>query len=123
MSNFLPKWLVLTLCALWAALVIAAELVDVDPTKLGLRAPQVESAMEACTNPDMRQRYECKEGVILANQRATFIKAIGFIGELIGPPAVLWFLTSRLHKAEERRSGGRRDHRRPPPSIARWRVR
>ncbi len=122
MSNFLPKWLVLTLCALWAALIIAAELVDVDPTKLGLRAPAVESAMEACTSNDMHQRYECKEQVILTNQREMFLKAIGFFAELLGPPAVLWFLASRLHQADERR-GTRRDHRRAPPSIARWRVR
>ena len=122
MSNFLPKWLVMTLCLLWAALVIAGELVDVDPTHLGLRAPQVEAAMENCTSTDMHQRYECKEGVILANQRETFAKAIGFRAELLGPPIVLWFLTSRLHKADERR-GVRRDHRRAPPSITKWRVR
>jgi len=122
MSNFLPKWLVLTLCALWVALILAGELVGVDPTRLGVRAPAVEAAMEACTNPDMHQRYECKEGAILANQRDMFVKTIGFIAELIGPPIILWFLTTRLHKADKRKSG-RRDLGRPPPSIARWRVR
>lgn len=122
MSNFLPKWLVMTLCLLWAALVIAGELVDIDPDHLGLRAPQVEAAMETCTSTDMRQRYDCKEAVILANQRETFLKAIGFVAELLGPPIVLWFLANRLYKADERR-GIRRDHRRAPPSIARWRVR
>src|SRR5579863_3641210 len=105
MSNFLPKWLVLTLCALWAALIIAGELVDVDPTRLGVRAPAVEQAMEACTNPDMHQRYECKEGVILANQRDMFVKTIVFIAELMGPPVILWFLATRLHKADKRKTG------------------
>ena len=125
MSNFLPKWLVLTLCGLWAALVITAELVDVDPTRLGVRSPEVEAAMENCISPDMHSRYECKERAILANQRGMFVKSVGFLVELLGPPMVLWFLTTRLNKAETRRTGGRRprDPGRGPPSIARWRVR
>ncbi len=121
MSNFLPKWLVLTLCGLWAALVIAGELVEVDPTRLGLRAPEVEAAMENCTSADMHQRYECKERVILSNQRETFLKALGFGLELLGPPLLLWLLADRLHKADARTGIVRRD--RAPPSIARWRVR
>ena len=123
MSNFLPKWLVVTLGVLWVALVLAGELVNGDATTpMGVRAPQVEAAMQACTAPDMHQRYDCKEQVILANQRAMFLRSVGFGAELLGPPIVLWFLATRLHKADERR-GVRRDTRRAPPSIAKWRVR
>ena len=121
MSNFLPKWLVLTMCLLWVALVVAGELVNADPTRgLGVRAPQVEAAMEGCTSTDMHQRYECKEQIILSNQRGMFLRAIGFVAELLGPPLVLWMLATRLHKAD-RQKGIRRGH--APPSIARWRVR
>ena len=119
MSNLLPKWLVAGVTILWVALILGRELIAVDPSQLGLRAPSVEAAMETCTGEDMHQRYECKEQVILAHQRDSFVKAVGFGFVLLGPPIALWLLTSRLRRRDSR---SQRPDRRPP-SIAKWRVR
>jgi hypothetical protein len=119
MSNFLPKWMVVTASLLWLALILARELTNVDPTQLGLRSPDVEAGMQACTSEDMHQRYDCKERVILSNQRSTFVKATGLGFLLFGPPVALWLLSNRLGRMSLR--SYRPDRR--PPSIAKWRVR
>jgi hypothetical protein len=119
MSNLLPKWLVSTATILWIGLILAGELVSVGPERFGVEAPNVELAMQGCTSEDMHQRYECKEQLILANQRHMFVKAVGFVFVLIGPPIALWVLANRLRKLDPRSL--RPDRR--PPSIAKWRVR
>jgi hypothetical protein len=119
MSNFLPRWLVVTASLLWLAVILAGELTAVDPTQLGLRSPDVEAGMQACTSADMHQRYDCKERVILSNQRSTFVKAIGLGLLLFGPPVALWLLSDRLGRMDPRNY---RQDRRPSP-IAKWRVR
>lgn len=119
MSNLLPKWLVAGVTILWVALILGRELIAVDPSQLGLRAPSVESAMEACTSENMHQRYDCKEQVILAHQRESFVKAIAFGFVLLGPPLALWLAANRLRRMDQ---SSLRPGRRPP-SIAKWRVR
>jgi len=119
MSNLLPKWLVSAATILWVGLILGSELVSVGPERFGVNAPNVEQAMQGCTSEDMHQRYECKEQVILANQRQMFVKAIGFGFVLLGPPIALWLLANRLRKLDPRSL--RPDRR--PPSISKWRVR
>lgn len=119
MSNLLPKWLVSAVTILWIGLILGSELMSVDSGHFGVNAPKVELAMQGCTSEDMHQRYECKEQLILANQREMFVKAIGFGFVLLGPPIALWLLADRLRKLDPRSL--RPDRR--PPSIAKWRVR
>ena len=84
MSNLLPKWLVTTATILWIGLILVSELVSVDSGHFGVNAPKVELAMQGCTSEDMHLRYECKEQLILANQRQMFLKAITFGFVLLG---------------------------------------
>jgi hypothetical protein len=119
MGNLLPKWLVSAVTILWIALILGGELMSAGPERFGVNAPNVELAMQGCTSEDMHLRYECKEQVILANQRQMFVTAIvvGFV--LFGPPIAFWLLAGRLRKMDPR---SLRPDRRPPP-IAKWRVR
>jgi hypothetical protein len=119
MSNLLPKWLVSAVTILWMALILGSELLSVGSGQFGVNAPSVELAMQGCTSEDMHQRYECKEKVILANQRQSFLKATGFGFVLLGPPVAFWLLVNRLRRLDARSL--RPDRR--PPSIAKWRVR
>jgi hypothetical protein len=119
MSNLLPKWLVSAVTILWIGLMLGSELLSVGSTGFGVNAPNVELAMQSCTSEDMHLRYECKEKVILANQRQMFLKAISFCFVLLGPPIALWLLANRLRRLDTRSL--RPDRR--PPSIAKWRVR
>src|ERR1700748_2111008 len=92
MSNLLPKWLVSAVTILWVALILGGQLLSVGSPGFGVNAPKVELAMQGCTSEDMHLRYECKEKVILANQRQMFLKAIGFGFVLLGPPIAFWLL-------------------------------
>jgi len=119
MSNLLPKWLVASATILWVALILGSQLLSIGSAGFGVNAPKVEQGMQGCTSEDMHQRYECKEQVILANQREMFVKAVGFGFVLLGPPIALWLLGNRLRGMDPRSlRPGRR-----PPSISKWRVR
>jgi hypothetical protein len=114
MSNNMMKWMVLAISILWAAVVIDRAVIEAGPDD----TPVVEAGKN-CTSEDMHQRYECTEGVILAKQRAKFIRYIGVGLLLFGPPIALWMGVNRLSRnnVKSLRPGRR------PPSIAKWRVR
>jgi len=120
MRNFIPKWAVAAFSILWLAVIIDREILEADSNQMGIKAPVVEAEIKNCTSTDVHQRYECTENAILANQRSTFVKAIGLGFLMFGPPIALWLLSGWLDRFSF--GGGYKPDRRPPP-ISRWRVR
>jgi hypothetical protein len=104
-------------CAAWLGYGIWHEVFNQDASQFGFRAPVVEAEMKNCTSDEMRERYECKEQAILANERLQFIGASGRAVLIFGPPILVWVVARRVLRL---RPG---DSATPlPPSIQKWRV-
>jgi hypothetical protein len=114
------KGLGLTVSILWMALTIFQAFFDVDPNQYGFKAAEVEARMQACGG-SFQQRYECKEAIMLAKQRAGFVGWLEKVAVIFSPPLLLALLIGRVDSRPPRVET---DYfSRTPSPISRRRVR
>ncbi len=90
----LLRILVLVASALWAAITIYQEFIDVDASQYGITSPEAKQRMENCTG-NYQQRSACKEQILDEEQRSEFIPYLQKAAIVMVPPIALWYLVSR----------------------------
>ena len=106
------KWAGTTASILWIVFSIYTAFFDVDPDQYGFKSPEVEARMQSCGGT-YKQRYECKEQVILAKHRKSFVLWMEKVVVIIGPPILLAFL---IRRATREMPGENQDDYTPRPS-------
>jgi hypothetical protein len=91
------KWAAIAFSILWVVINVYAEFIDEDPTENGFKSREVESRMQNCGG-NFHQRYECKESLVLAKQRASFILWSERLTITFGPPIGISLLFRMANK-------------------------
>jgi hypothetical protein len=81
--------------ALWIIVSMYVAFFDVDPDQYGFKSPEVDAGMESCGG-SFKQRYHCKESLILTKHRQSFVLWIEKVAIILGPPLLLGFLIRRI---------------------------
>ncbi len=102
MSGKLGKWMVGTVSLIWMAWAGWDQFGNISDSDLEHHgSPAVQERMKDCTGT-FKQRYECKENIVIKSGRDTFSAMLGRLSIVVVPPILL---VAGLHILNRRRNG------------------
>ncbi|PKU25072.1 hypothetical protein [Telmatospirillum siberiense] len=107
---------------IWISVTFYQEFLDVDPEDYGFHATEVEARMKGCGG-SFQQRYDCKEAIIIAKGRESFLVWVKKTTLILAPPLLLAFLLNRTGRGRPHRSVRSHLVRRPTVPLDKRRVR
>jgi hypothetical protein len=78
---------------IWAGFFTYTEIIDADPDEYSIKSPAVKQAMQSCSG-NFQQRQACAERISTDRQQLGFLVWCEKVAIILGPPVVLWWLTS-----------------------------